>query len=75
MIQYSVRARNFAGNMFTSNYDTLHDAEVSVLAIKEANYHLQDDYKFHGYVIRLDKVNIDGYEVTNNAEPIYNLSF
>lgn len=74
MIQYLVRASNANGG-FTSTFDTLHDAEVSLNAIREVNQCLNEsgltDMLFTAWITKWEGYTLeDGSKVTVSAEQV-----
>jgi hypothetical protein len=68
---FVVHPQNQMGKGWTSKYETLHDAEVSVRAIKEANSYLSTEYQFHGWVTEWNGHSLpDGSKVTESAEAV-----
>ncbi len=72
--QYLVRASNPNGS-FTSTFDTLHDAEVSLNAIRDVNQCLSEsglaDMIFNAWVTKWEGYTLeDGSKVTKCAECI-----
>ena len=74
--EYCIRAANILTNGFTITHESLHDAEVSVSAIKEVNLHLTDNLKFHGWVTIWTGYSLDdGSKVTVSEELVDGLNF
>lgn len=75
--QYIVRASNSNGS-FTQTFDTLHDAEVSLNAIRKVNHCLNEsslaDMLFSAWVTKWEGYTLDdGSKVTKCAEDIAHL--
>lgn len=54
MSEFVLTASNSLGNSFTQKLECLHDVEVAVRAIEEANSFLSSEQKFYGSVSMKD---------------------
>ena len=76
MTEYCIRAYNSLTDGFTITCNNLHDAGISVCAIRQANEHLTDNLKFHGWVTLWGGYELeDGSKVTTSEVLIKGLGF
>ena len=71
MKAYFVRKQNFSGNCRSTEYKTLHDAEIAVDEIKKVNSFLDKEIQIHGWVTEWNGYALkDGSKVTESARMI-----
>lgn len=71
MVRYCVRACTADGSSHVNfNFDTLHDAYVSAQSLSKVNEHLEDKFKFHGWITCWKGYSLDDGSFVTQSEDL-----